>query len=192
MKNLFFLSLNRTFAPRMSCLEPFKIDLKGLSDGLSLLELSLDNAYFEAIDAPEVKDGEVAASLEIKRSGDIFTLKGHLEGFVMVPCDLCLDDMEQPVATDCRFTIKFSEEESEDDELLTVSEDDGVLDLSWLLYEQIALAIPIKHVHAPGKCNVAMTQKLSELSAARSSDEEDDAAGKDIDPRWSALKNLKI
>ena len=100
--------------------------------------------------------------------------------------------MEQPVATDCRFTIKFSEEESEDDELLTVSEDDGVLDLSWLLYEQIALAIPIKHVHAPGKCNVAMTQKLSELSAARSSDEEDDAAGKDIDPRWSALKNLKI
>jgi len=42
-------------------------------------------------------------------------------------------------------------------------------------------------VHAPGKCNHAMTEKLEELSAARSSDE----AG-EIDPRWSALKDLKI
>jgi uncharacterized metal-binding protein YceD (DUF177 family) len=52
------------------------------------------------------------------------------------------------------------------------------------------LAIPIKHVHAPGKCNSAMTQKLDELSGAvRSSEEEADAP---IDPRWEALKKLKV
>ena len=186
----------------MSCLEPFKIDLKGLSDGLTTLELDLDDAYFEAIDAQEVRRGRVQAALEILRSAGIFTLKGHLEGFVIVPCDLCLDDMEQPVATDCRFTIRFGEEDSEDDELLIVSEDHGILDLSWLLYEQIALAIPIKHVHAPGKCNVVMTEKLSELlpysnsddeewSAARSSDEDNDDGDNNIDPRWSALLKLK-
>ena len=150
----------------------------------------------------EVRRGRVQAALEILRSAGIFTLKGHLEGFVIVPCDLCLDDMEQPVATDCRFTIRFGEEDSEDDELLIVSEDNGILDLSWLLYEQIALAIPIKHVHAPGKCNVVMTEKLSELlpygnsddeewSAARSSDEDNDDGDNNIDPRWSALLKLK-
>ena len=83
-----------------------------------------------------------------------------------------------------------------------MSEDNGILDLSWLLYEQIALAIPIKHVHAPGKCNVVMTEKLSELlpygnsddeewSAARSSDEDNDDGDNNIDPRWSALLKLK-
>jgi uncharacterized metal-binding protein YceD (DUF177 family) len=49
------------------------------------------------------------------------------------------------------------------------------------------LAIPIKHVHAPGKCNDAMTKKLEELSATRSGDE--DAA--DTDPRWAMLEQLK-
>jgi len=29
------------------------------------------------------------------------------------------------------------------------------------MYEFVALAIPMKHVHAPGKCNKAMTSKLS-------------------------------
>jgi uncharacterized metal-binding protein YceD (DUF177 family) len=50
------------------------------------------------------------------------------------------------------------------------------------------LAIPIKHVHAPGKCNSAMTQKLEELSGAVRSGEEEAEA---IDPRWEALLKLK-
>jgi uncharacterized metal-binding protein YceD (DUF177 family) len=50
------------------------------------------------------------------------------------------------------------------------------------------LAIPIKHVHAPGKCNSAMMQKLQELSgAARSGEEEAEGT----DPRWEALLKLK-
>jgi uncharacterized metal-binding protein YceD (DUF177 family) len=61
--------------------------------------------------------------------------------------------------------------------------------MSWLIYEFIVLAIPIKHVHAPGKCNPAMSQVLEELSADRSSDE---VSNQPIDPRWSALEKLKI
>jgi len=70
-----------------------------------------------------------------------------------------------------------------------VDENEGILDLSWFIYEFIMLAIPIKHVHAPGKCNSVMMQKLEELSGAvRSSKEEAEA----IDPRWEALQKLKI
>jgi uncharacterized metal-binding protein YceD (DUF177 family) len=96
--------------------------------------------------------------------------------------------MEQPIASDRRFTVRFGDDESEDDDVLIVSEDEGVLDTSWMIYEQIVLAIPIKHVHAPGKCNAVMTRKLEELSAARSSD----GGENQIDERWSALKQLKF
>ena len=96
--------------------------------------------------------------------------------------------MQQPISADNRLLVKLGEEtNTEDDELITVSEDSGVLDLSWFIYEFVMLAIPIKHVHAPGKCNHVMTEKLEELSAARSSDE-----AKEIDPRWSALAKLNI
>ena len=69
---------------------------------------------------------------------------------------------------------------------MTVAEDEGILDVAWYLYEFIALAIPIKHVHAPGKCNPAMVRALEEYSAARSGEEDEQA----MDPRWEAL--LKI
>ena len=96
--------------------------------------------------------------------------------------------MQQAIDTDNRLLVRLGAETNmDDDELITVSEDQGVLDLSWFIYEFIMLAIPIKHVHAPGKCNRVMTQKLEELSAARSSDE-----AKEIDPRWSALEKLNI
>ena len=172
----------------MCSLESLKIDLKALKEGQNALEFSLSDDYFEAIAAPEVTRGNIHVALEIQRSVGIFTVDMHVEGSVVVLCDLCLDDMEQPILLDSRFTVRFGDEESEDDDVLIVSEDDGVLDTSWLIYEQTVLAIPIKHVHAPGKCNDVMTRKLEELSAARSSDGGEDQ----IDERWSALKQLKF
>jgi len=97
--------------------------------------------------------------------------------------------MDQPVETNKRLVVKYGTEDSEEDEVLTVNEDEGILDLSWLIYEFIALAIPIRHVHAPGKCNAAMISALEEHSTDRSSDEE---STQSIDPRWAKLKDLKI
>jgi uncharacterized metal-binding protein YceD (DUF177 family) len=96
--------------------------------------------------------------------------------------------MEQPVAADNRLTVKLGAEYNEDDDWVIIDENEGILDLSWFIYEFIALAIPIQHVHEPGKCNAAMIEALEEHSAARSSDEDD---RQDIDPRWEALRKLK-
>ncbi len=70
--------------------------------------------------------------------------------------------------------VKFGEDYSEEDDLVTVAENEGILDISWFIYEFIHLNIPIKHVHAPGKCNPAMIEMLNEHSAARSGEEEEE------------------
>ncbi len=182
----------------MSELETYQIDLKGLKEDMNVLEYDLDDNYFAALDGSELEHGALHVSVSIRKTAGLFELLFHIEGTVTVICDLCLDDMQQPVDTENRLMVKLTTDNrprttdngdraTENDELITVSEDDGVLDLSWFIYEFIMLAIPIKHVHAPGKCNRAMTEKLEELSAARSSDE-----AKEIDPRWSALAKLKM
>ena len=173
----------------MGSLEHFKIDLKGLTDELTQLEFDLDKDYFEALDKTEVDNGALHVSLSIRKASGFFELLFHTVGTVDVVCDRCLDLMEQPIETDNRLVVKLGSTVPEDDDVVMVDEDEGILDTSWLIYEFIALAIPIKHVHAPGKCNSAMMQKLNELSsAARSSEEE---AGT-VDPRWEKLKNLKV
>ena len=170
-------------------LAPFRIDLKGLKEGQTAIELKLDNAYFEAVDALDVRSGALDVQMAITRKESFFELLFHIEGQVVVSCDLCLDDMLQPVVCDERLAVKFGEEYSEEDDLVTVNEVEGILDVSWFIYEFIVLAIPIRHVHAPGKCNPAMMKVLDEHSATRSGEED----GRDsVDPRWSALKNLNV
>ena len=105
-----------------------------------------------------------------------------------MPCDRCLDEMSQPIAADNRLAVKLGAEYSDGDDLVTIDENEGILDVSWFIYEFIVLAIPIKHVHEPGLCNAAMIEALEEHSAARSSDEEE---VQDVDPRWQALLKLK-
>ena len=173
----------------MCSLEQFKIDLKGLTAEATTLEFDLDKGFFGALDQTEVESGALHVSLSIRKASGFFELLFHTVGTVDIVCDRCLDLMEQPIETDNRLTVKLGSTASEDDDTVTVDENEGILDTSWYIYEFIALAIPIQHVHATGKCNPAMTKALEELSADRSGDEESTQA---IDPRWEALKKLKV
>ena len=173
----------------MCSLEQFKIDLKGLTAEATTLEFDLDKGFFGALDQTEVESGALHVSLSIRKASGFFELLFHTVGTVDIVCDRCLDLMEQPIETDNRLTVKLGSTASEDDDTVTVDENEGILDTSWYIYEFVALAIPIQHVHATGKCNPAMTKALEELSADRSGDEESTQA---IDPRWEALKKLKV
>jgi len=172
----------------MCSLEQFKIDLKALTEDVTPLEYELTDQYFAALSDAEIQGGALHVSGSIRKAVGFFELLLHASGTVRIPCDRCLEDMDQPIETELRQTVKFGSENSEQDEVIVVDELEGVLDTSWLIYESIALAVPIQHVHQPGDCNVAMCEKLKEFSAARSSDAD---ATEEIDPRWSKLAALK-
>lgn len=184
-----FLSENiRNFASQMCSLDTFKIDLKELKEDGKTFSFHLDDSYFKAIDAPDVMHGELDVEVNVQKVADMFRFDIHTDGVVRIPCDICLEDMDQPIDADNHLVAKFGLEYNDDDEVIIVPEEEGILDMSWFIYEFIVLNIPIKHVHAPGKCNPAMIQMLHEHNAARSSEEEEEQT---TDPRWDALKKLK-
>ena len=173
----------------MCSLERFKIDLKGLTKESTPLEWDLDDQYFSALDSAEVQGGTLHVSGSIRKATGFFELQLAISGTVRIPCDRCLDPMDQPIETGLRMVVKLGSEYSEQDDIVVVDEAERILDTAWFIYESIALAIPIQHVHQPGDCNVAMSEKLEQLSAARSSGADATDA---VDPRWGALKNLKM
>lgn len=168
-------------------------------------EYRLDNEFFANIDGPEVQRGKVDVTLDVKRTATVYELKFHLSGVIYIPCDRCLDDMELVVETDEELFIKLGHDYIEEsDNVLTIPESEGELNVAWFLYEFIALTIPIKHVHPYGKCNKDMSERLQKMSAKRIGDDDemgdmpefiDDVAIDDeeqpTDPRWDALKKLK-
>lgn len=172
----------------MNGLESLRIDLKSLQEGLRVFENDLDSAFFEALGGQEVNGGRLHVSLSIRKASGFFDLTSRIEGSVVVACDLCLEEMVLPIETENHIIVKYGSEDTMEDDVVTVAEGEGILDMSWLVYEFITLAIPIRHVHAPGKCNPVMAKVLEELSSDRSSDEESGGA---MDSRWNELLKLK-
>ena len=172
-----------------------------MTPGTHEFDYSLENKFFADIDGDQVQKGKVKVHVRVKRMSMMFEMDFHTEGIVLIPCDRCLDDMEQPIETDNRLIVKFGKEYAEEsDEILIIPEEEGKLNIAWFLYEFIALAIPMKHVHAPGKCNKAMSAELNKHRARSMDDDEDGLADFDVvegaeedrpvDPRWDALRDL--
>ena len=173
----------------MCSLERFKIDLKALTEDVTPLQWELDDQYFGALDDAEVQGGALHVSGSIRKAVGFFELQLAISGTVRIPCDRCLDLMDQPIDTSLQLIVRLGSESAEQDDIIIVDEAEGVLDTSWVIYESIALAVPIQHVHQPGDCNDAMLRMLNEHSAARSGDAD---AEVETDPRWEALKKLKF
>jgi uncharacterized metal-binding protein YceD (DUF177 family) len=183
--------------------DAYKVDLKNLSPGVHEFEYFLENKFFIDIDGTEVQKGKVKVLLTVKRASIMFEMNFQITGIVSAPCDRCLDDLDLPVETKNRLVVKFGKEYAEEsDEIVVIPEEEGAINLAWFLYEFIALSVPMKRVHPPGKCNKAMSSKLKK-HVARNPEEEDDYspadeaediivddAPGDIDPRWDALKGF--
>ena len=190
----------------------YKIDLKNLPGETATYSYVLDQRFFDAIDHEEVRKGNVEVELTVRRTVDAYEFNFHLVGTIQIPCDRCLDEMNQEIDTKDRLIVKFGEEYSEEsDELVIIPEDEGAINIAWYLYEFIVLNIPMKHVHESGKCNKVMTSKYRKHQAVQVSDDDDDSddddlsvddlsddndssddlAQQDTDPRWDELKKLK-
>ncbi len=175
----------------MEKLGAYEIDLKGMAEDTCSYEYVLDDHFFESIEALDIKKGKVDVSLSVRKTAGIYELSFTMEGTVTISCDRCLDDMEQPISSEQVMKVKLGDEFAEEDDMIVVPENEGVIDVAWYMYEYVVLAIPMKHVHAEGECNKAMESKLSQYLCAQADDsDEESTASREIDPRWNELKKI--
>ncbi|KAA6344467.1 hypothetical protein EZS27_007913 [termite gut metagenome] len=193
----------------MGKFDAYRIDLKGMQADSAGYEYLLDNLFFANIDGPEIRKGKVKVTVTIRKVSFTFELKFRTEGFVRVSCDRCLDEMEQPVeSSGDKLIVKFGREYAEEsDNLIIIPEKEGSINVAWFMYEFIATAIPMRHIHPPGKCNKAVISKLRKHLRTDAADneeidlseetgnidigvEEETAGENEMDPRWNDLKKI--
>jgi len=187
----------------MSKFELYNLVLKDINDETRVIEYELDDAYFKKIDSPEVQRGNVKSKVSVHKKLNTFELQFQLDGSITIPCDRCLDDMEQPIHYKEKLQVKFGDKFAEEDEIVIVPENEGAINVAWFLYEFIVLNIPIKHVHATGECNKTMVVKLKKHITRQKDDTDDDNSSLEFDddddftteevqtdPRWDGLQNI--
>ncbi len=189
----------------MSKFGQYNIVLKDINEEVRTFEFSLNDEYFAKIDSPEVKKGLVGAKVSVKKKIGVYELSFILDGVIQIPCDRCLDDMNQPIHHEDVLQVKFGASWSEENEIVVVPEAEGSINIAWFMYEFIVLNIPIKHVHAPGECNKSMVTKLKRHITRQKDDTDDnglfdfDDSDDDtivddtqVDPRWESLQNINF
>lgn len=173
--------------------EEFRLRISGVELGTHSYSIDCDNTFFELAEIPDLHNGLIKLQIEMNISEKMVLLNFHFNGNVELPCDRCLD----PVTIDLDFTenlvvklVPFVDdmEKVEEDDMWIVDENTYDLDLFHFVYESIALHLPMQILHADDEngnptCNPEILKKLEEFS-----EREHDA----IDPRWEALKNIKL
>ncbi len=173
--------MRRFIGIKMGQSESYKLELRSLPVGVQQFSYVVGDRFFAEMESPDIRSGEVEVAVTVTRKGDTFDLAFRVTGDVTIGCDRCLDDMPHHVDADYCVAVTYGGSADEDsDEVVVADEKERYFDLSRLIYDTIELSIPMKHVHAEGECNMAMAEKLRELSAER----------QDSDPRWGALKEL--
>ena len=158
--------------------DEFKLRLSGVEDGTRCFSIHCEKAFFELAEISE----------------KLVNVLCQFNGYVVAPCDRCLLPVRLPMDFEQRLIVKLvpnigEEPESEDDDIWVLDENTYELDLFQFVYESIFLALPIRIVHEDDEngnstCDPQVLAKLEELSQK----EEE----KESDPRWDALKNLKL
>lgn len=183
----------------------YKLLLKTMSPGTHTFEYHLNKTFFSNMESEDVHDADLNVNLTVEYKADVYSMNFEIEGIVTLICDRCLDDLEFPIDTTYHINVKYGEDYNDDsDDLLVIPESDNYLNVAYMIYDTVALAIPIKHVHPLGKCNRQMSAMLKKHRAGGVSDEDadlqnqlidemdsmEDTAEQTTDPRWDALKNL--
>lgn len=186
----------------MGKFDQYNIQLKDFGSAKQTFEYLLENDYFAKINSPEVQKGILKAMVIVVKKTNLFELKINIDGKVLMPCDRCLDEMEQPIHAKDTIQVKLGDSFSEEGDVVIIPETDGAINIAWFLYEIIVLNIPLKHIHQPGECNKMMVVKLKKHLTHKKIDDEDGLDDDDVgdddmeeksihtDPRWDGLKNI--
>ena len=114
-----------TLKTLMLNMQAMDIDLKSLTEGNHEFSFDIDNSFFQNLSDAEIRQGNVEAKAAIHKTTDSnFTLELTIKGNVTVTCDLCLDDMQQPVSSTSSFIVNLGQEASSEDEVITVDENE--------------------------------------------------------------------
>lgn len=167
----------------------YQLELLKLPLGNTHYHFDIDRSFFEKIASDEVSDGDISVDLEVRKMADTIEIAIDMVGEVSGVCDRCLGAITLPVDVEETIYVKFGAEfNDEGDDVITVPEEDGVFDISWLLYEYIVLALPVVKVHDEGECDKDMEMIIEQL---RPGNKKNEINGNDeVDPRWAALKNI--
>jgi uncharacterized metal-binding protein YceD (DUF177 family) len=173
-------------------IKAYSIELPKLKSGKNEFDFLLDEKFLKLFEKPLMKIGKVAVAAEVFKNLNHLDVKFKFDGFLQLECDRCGVEYEYPINVEHRIIYAFrgvgtteeEETEVEGTEVIYISRDEHLLDLTQELYDYVCLEIPIRKV--PEDCDDNCPRYVGLFKEGNTSLNETDT-----DPRWEALRRMK-
>ena len=163
----------------------FNVNILGLSKSVHHFDFQLDEDFFKKYGQDLVANGKFIARVSLDKRETFIEADFKIEGNARLVCDRSLDEFDYPISITKKIVFKYGEEPQEvSDEIIIITADQDKLDLGQLMYEFIALQIPMKKLHPRFRDDENKEGLVYTSSTDKDSEEK-------IDPRWEMLKKLK-
>lgn len=149
------------------------IPLQDCGLGLNEFDFEPNTLFYTQYEESELKDGSVMMEIDVEKFSEHLRIELRLDGYVVIPCDRCLEDAEVPVSGIFNLTVylvenipsDYSDSETDAD-VMYIQMSDSILDLTRYCYESVCLSLPIQRFHpndenGKSTCNPEMLKYLS-------------------------------
>jgi uncharacterized protein len=168
----------------------FIIKLGALTNGINSFSFDIKDQFFEAFTLSDVEHADIIASASLDKDGDKIGLKLRIDGKINNQlCDICTEELSIDITAETDVVLEITDEYLDStDEIFYIKKSENSLNLKQLIFEIIILNVPKKRQHPFNKegnstCNEEMIDLVNKYTKAEE---------KSSDPRWDALKNIKI
>ncbi len=146
----------------MPSTEVTTIDLFAASEREETIAIDLTDKFFEDVEQNEIIGGQLHLEVSVRvKTTDYFEVSYHITGNVNVACDRCLEAVIYDIDTEDSVLVFSGEGEPTNDEARILPPRSNHYDLSWDVYETVALSLPIQRTHAEGECNADMLHRFT-------------------------------
>jgi len=171
----------------MDKLRNYDVSFSGLKTGKHQFKFEIDKTFFQLFDTEqEFTNPKISVDVFLEKHTTFLEFEIETNGTVELVCDITNEDFEHPIENDIKVLVKFGEEyDDSEEDVITIPTSDHAFNVAQLIYENVALSIPMKKV-SPNISDEDL-EILEKFSPKETEEEEEPQS----DPRWEALKKLK-
>lgn len=119
-----------------------KIPVKDFTGIVRNFDFDINADFFKKFEESLIARAKIDLKIELEKKPEMFVVNFAFIGEVELSCDRCLDKMNLAISGKDMVPVKFSDEPSEQEEILFISKNDDYLVLDQLVYEFISLQLP--------------------------------------------------
>lgn len=173
----------------MDKLRNYDVSFSGLKTGKHQFKFDIDKSFFQLFDTEqEFTNPKISVDVFLEKHTTFLEFEIETHGSVELVCDITNDDFSHPIENDIKVLVKFGEEyDDSEEDVITIPTNDHAFNVAQLIYENVALSIPMKKVSPDiSDEDLEILEKFSPKETEETEEKEPEN-----DPRWEALRKLK-